>query len=106
LSFITSVSLPCLIIACEKKIVLSFPLFLFFSNARKKDNDYFLPFLLPNKRRKKKTAVEFFEIFFSRWKKKKKDFFYREKERVTEEGNQGFFASFLFLSSDFHPFRE
>jgi hypothetical protein len=82
LSFITSVSLPRLIIACEKKIVLSFPLFLFFSNARKKDNGYFLPFLLPNKRRKKKTAVEFFEIFFFSMEKKEKRFFSIEKKSV------------------------
>jgi len=55
----------------RKKIVLSF---LFFLECKKKDNDYFLPFLLPNRRREKKTAVEFFEIFSSPWKKKEKIF--------------------------------
>jgi len=39
--------------------------FSLFLECKKKDNDYFLPFLLPNRRREKKTAVEFFEIFSS-----------------------------------------
>jgi hypothetical protein len=78
---------------CRPKKKGSFS-FSFFSRMRKKNKDYFLPFLLPKRRRRgKKDSCGFFS----------KGFFLYGKKTACVRGRK---SRFFFLSSDIQQFRE